>query len=394
VRSALTSRLAGYGTSVFAEMSALAVETGSVNLGQGFPDSDGPSELLEAAIAAIRQGHNQYPPSAGIPALREAIAAHQRRFYGLEYDPASEVIVTAGATEAIAATVLALCEAGDEVVMFEPYYDSYAAVTALAGATRKVVPLRPPDWSFDPQELARAVTPATRLLLLNSPHNPTGRVFDEQQLAAVAELCVERDLLVVTDEVYEHLVFDGHHVPLASLPGMRERTVRISSAAKTFSATGWKIGWASAPAELAAAVQTVKQFLTFGVGTPFQHAVATALSLPDGYYLETAENLRRRRDLFCGGLADLGWDVLVPAATYFATVDIARLADAAVDGRTFCRQLAHSVGVAAVPMSAFYDDQEAGRRLVRFAFCKRPELLDEALSRLAGVPVSSTDSPV
>jgi N-succinyldiaminopimelate aminotransferase len=394
VRRALTSRLAGYGESVFAEMSALAVETGSVNLGQGFPDEDGPSELLEAAMAAIRQGHNQYPPSPGIIPLREAIAGHQRRFYGLEYDSAHEVIVTAGATEAIAATLLALCEAGDEVVMFEPYYDSYAAVTALVGATRKVVPLRPPKWSFDPDELARAVTPATRLLLLNTPHNPTGHVFDERELAAVAQVCVEHDLLAVTDEVYEHLVFEGRHVPLASLPGMRERTVRISSAAKTFSATGWKIGWLSAPAELAEAVQTVKQFLTFGVGTPFQYAVAAALSLPDDYYLAVAERLRGRRDRFCDGLEELGWDVLVPAATYFATVDIARLADPAVDGHGFCRELARSAHVAAVPMAAFYDDLEAGRRLVRFAFCKRPELLDEALSRLAAVAVSSTGEPV
>lgn len=391
-RPPLTRRLAGYGTSVFAEMSALAEETGSVNLGQGFPDEDGPAELLEAAVAAVRGGHNQYPPSIGVPALRRAIAEHQRRFYDLDYDPATEIVVTAGATEAIAATVLALCEEGDEVVTFEPWYDSYAATVALAGARRRVVPLRPPGWGFDPDDAARAITPATRLLLLNSPHNPTGRVFPRDDLELLARLCVEHDLVAVTDEVYEHLVFDGAHVPLATLPGMRERTVRISSAAKTFSATGWKVGWLSAPAELARAVRTVKQFLTFGSGTPFQHAVAAGLALGDGYFASVAGELRRRRDRLCGGLQALGWDVRVPAATYFATVDVGRLdlgapAAAGRDGWGFCRALPRTHRVAAVPMAAFYDDPEAGRDLVRLAFCKRPEVLDEALARLASVTV-------
>jgi N-succinyldiaminopimelate aminotransferase len=386
-RSYLTSRLAGYGTSVFAEMSALAVATGSVNLGQGFPDEDGPAEVLEAAVAAIRAGHNQYPPSAGIPALLEAVAGHQRRFYGLDYDPACEVLVTAGATEAIAATLLALCEAGDEVVTFEPFYDSYAAVSALAGASRRVVPLRPPHWTFDPDELAAAITPATRLLLVNTPHNPTGRVFGDGELRAIAEICVERDLVAVTDEVYEHLVFEGRHVPLALLPGMRERTVRISSAAKTFSVTGWKIGWLSAPEPLTSAIQTVKQFLTFGNGTPFQHAVAVGLGLPDAYFEGVAAELRERRDQLCGGLTALGWDVLPPEATYFASVDIGRLAGGDRDNWAFCRDLATEHRVAAVPMSAFYDDKDAGGRLVRLAFCKRREVIAEALDRLGGVPL-------
>jgi N-succinyldiaminopimelate aminotransferase len=387
--------LAGYGSSVFAEMSALAEETGSINLGQGFPDEDGPVEVLEAATEAIRSGHNQYPPSIGVPALRAAVAAHQRRFYALDYDPDTEVTVTAGATEAIAATVLSLCGPGDEVVTFEPYYDSYAAVVALAGATRRVVPLRPPGWTFDPDELARAVTPSTRLLLLNSPHNPTGRLFGPDDLAVIARLCVEHDLVAVTDEVYEHLVFDGTHVPLATLPGMRDRTARISSAAKTFAVTGWKVGWVSAPPQLTRAIRSVKQFLTFGNGTPFQHAVAGGLGLGDGFFTGAAAELRSRRDRLCGGLARLGWDVLEPAGTYFATVDVGRLAPAGdgADGWTFCRALAREHRVAAVPMAAFYDDAEAGRRLVRFAFCKRPEVLDEALARLAGVPVRA-DGPV
>jgi N-succinyldiaminopimelate aminotransferase len=379
-RPFLTSRLAGFGTTIFAEMSALALRTGAVNLGQGFPDTDGPVEIAEAAIAAIRAGHNQYPPGIGIPELRHAIADHQRHWYGIELDPDTEVLVTAGATEAIAAALIALCEAGDEVVTFEPYYDSYAACTAMAGAARRVVTLHPPDYHFDPDGLREAITPRTRLVLLNSPHNPTGKVFSRAELEAVAALCVEHDLLAVTDEVYEHLVFEGEHIPLATLPGMRERTVTISSAGKTFSYTGWKIGWACAPPEILAAVRTVKQFLTYVNGAPFQHAIATGLRLPDERIRALAADLRDRRDQLCAGLVDAGFTVFPPAGTYFVTTDVRALGEE--DGLAFCRSLPERCGVVAVPNVVFYDDEDAGRSLVRFTFCKRPEVLAEAVRRL------------
>jgi N-succinyldiaminopimelate aminotransferase len=385
-RPYLNRRLAGFETTVFSEMSRLAVEHGAINLGQGFPDEDGPAPILEAAIAAIRAGLNQYPPGSGVPALLAAIATHQRHFYGTTLDPDSEILVTAGATEAIAATVLALCEPGDEVVTFEPYYDSYAATIALAGAARRVVQLRPPDWSFDPAELRAALTPQTRLLLLNSPHNPTGHVFSDAELATVADVCIERDIIAVTDEVYEHLVFDGAHVPLSALPGMEERTLTISSAAKTFSVTGWKIGWLSGPAELVAAVRTVKQFLTFASGTPFQHAVAAGLGLGDEVFEHARLAMCERRDLLCDGLDKLGWTVHRPAGTYFATVDTRPLGYE--DGWDFCRNAPRDYGVAAVPTEVFYDHGEAGRHLVRLAFCKRLEVLSEALERLARIPLS------
>ena len=378
----LASRLHGLGTTIFAEMSLLAVRTGAINLGQGFPDTDGPPEVLEAAVEAMRAGVNQYPPGPGTPELRAAIAAHQRRFRGIELDPDGEVLVTTGATEAIAAALLALCEPGDEVVTFEPYYDSYAACIAMAGATRRVVTLRPPGYALDPDELAAAFTDRTRLVLLNSPHNPTGKVFDRADLEHVARLCTERDVLAVTDEVYEHLVFDGReHVPLATLPGMRERTVSISSAGKTFSFTGWKIGWATGPRELVAAVQTAKQYLTYVSGAPFQPAVALALGLPDDYFARFTAELEAKRDRLCAGLAAAGLDVFEPAGTYFVTADIRPLGFE--DGRAFCRELPGRAGVVAVPTVVFYDDEEAGRPLVRFAFCKRDAVIDEAAARLA-----------
>ncbi|MET0817072.1 MAG: pyridoxal phosphate-dependent aminotransferase [Solirubrobacteraceae bacterium] len=381
-RPALTSRLAGFGTTIFAEMSALAARTGAINLGQGFPDTDGPPEVLEAAVEAMRAGVNQYPPGPGIPELRAAIAAHQRRFRGIELDPDGEVLVTTGATEAIAAALLALCEPGDEVVTFEPYYDSYAACIAMAGATRRVVTLRPPGYALDPDELAAAFTDRTRLVLVNSPHNPTGKVFDRADLEHVARLCTERDVLAVTDEVYEHLVFDGReHVPLATLPGMRDRTLSISSAGKTFSFTGWKIGWATGPRELVAAVQTAKQFLTYVSGAPFQPAVALALGLPDDYFARFTADLQAKRDRLCAGLEAAGLDVFEPAGTYFVTADIRPLGFE--DGRAFCRELPGRAGVVAVPTVVFYDDEEAGRPLVRFAFCKRDAVIDEAAARLA-----------
>ena len=376
----LTSRLQGFGTTIFAEMSALAVRTGAINLGQGFPDSDGPREVADAAIAAITAGHNQYPPGDGIPELRRAVAEHQRHWYGLEYDPDGEVLVTAGATEALAASLLALCEVGDEVVMFEPYYDVYAACTAMAGAVRRVVPLRAPDFAFDPDDLVRAISPRTRLLVLNSPNNPTGKVFSRPELEAVAKVCIEHDLIAVTDEVYEHIVFEGEHVPLASLPGMRERTVTISSGAKTFSFTGWKVGWACAPAPLIAAVRTAKQFLTYVNGAPFQHAMVVALGLGDDYFRELADDLRQKRDRLSAGLTEAGFGVSPTAGTYFVMTDVRPLG--AADGLAFCRSLPDRCGVVAVPSAVFYDDTDAGRPLVRFTFCKRLDVLDEAAGRL------------
>ena len=386
-RELLSSKLAGFGTTIFAEMSALALRTGAVNLGQGFPDTDGPAEIADAAIAAIRAGHNQYPPGIGIPELRHAIADHQRHWYGLDFDPDSEVLVTAGATEAIAASLLALCEPGDEVVMFEPYYDSYAACTSMAGAQRRVVTLQAPDYHFDAAALEAAITPRTRLLLLNSPHNPTGKVFSRAELEVVAQACRTHDLIAVTDEVYEHLVFEGEHIPLATLPGMRDRTVTISSAGKTFSFTGWKIGWVCASPPLLDAVRTAKQFLTNVNGAPFQYAIATGLALPDETILALGSDLRARRDLLCDGLAAAGFTVFWPAGTYFVTTDIRGLSDDVGDGEddgmAFCRALPERCGVVAVPNVVFYDDKDAGRSLVRFTFCKRPEVLEEAVRRLA-----------
>jgi N-succinyldiaminopimelate aminotransferase len=381
IRPLLNRALAGLGTTIFAEMSALAVETGSVNLGQGFPDTDGPAEVAQAAADAVLAGRgNQYPPGPGVPELRQAISAHQKRFYGLEVDPDTEVLVTAGATEAIAAAMLALLEPKDEVIAFEPYYDSYAACIAMAGAKRVPVTLRAPAFRPDIDALRDAVTSRTRLILLNSPHNPTGMVATPHELAAIAGLAVERDLLVVTDEVYEHIVFDGRHVPIATLPGMRERTLSISSAAKTFSFTGWKVGWATGTQELVTAVRTAKQFLTFVSSGPFQYAIAAGLAMPDSFYAGLAEDLRGKRDVLVAGLAEAGFEVFRPQATYFVTTSVAALGEP--DGMAFCRALPHKCGVVAVPNVVFYDDKEAGRSQVRFAFCKRKEVLAEAAARL------------
>jgi N-succinyldiaminopimelate aminotransferase len=376
----LVSRLQGFGTTIFAEMSALAVATGSINLGQGFPDEDGPPEVMDAAVAAIRAGHNQYPPGIGIPELRHAIVAHQAKWYALDYDADTEVLVTAGATEAIAAALLALCEPGDEVVTFEPYYDSYAACIAMAGAHRRVVQLRTPDWTFDAEALERAITSRTRVLLLNSPHNPTGKVFDVAELELIAQLCVEHDLLAITDEVYEHLVFDGKHVPLATMPGMLERTVTISSGGKTFSCTGWKVGWLCAVPDLVDAVKTVKQFLTYVNAGPFQYAIAVGLGLPGSTFRRLAGALEEKRDRLSAGLAAAGLTVLPSAGTYFVSTDIRSLGE--TDGMAFCRSLPERCGVVAVPSVAFYDDEDAGRPLVRFACCKRLEVIDDAATRL------------
>jgi N-succinyldiaminopimelate aminotransferase len=383
VRDVPATRLQGLGTTIFAEMSALALATGSVNLGQGFPDTDGPAEVAEAAVRAIREGHNQYPPGLGIAPLRQAIAAHQERFYGLAVDPDTQVLVTTGATEAIAAALLGLVDPGEEVVALEPFYDSYAACIAMAGGVRVPVTLRAPDFRLDVDRLRSAVTPRTRLILLNSPHNPTGTVLTRDELQAVADVAIERDLIVVTDEVYEHMSFETPHVPLATLPGMAGRTVTISSAGKTFSFTGWKIGWATGPAALVRAVMMAKQFLTYVSGAPFQPAIALALELPDSYYAALRTSLQDKRDRLVAGLRAIGLAAFTPQGTYFATADVRPVGYD--DGVAFCRDLPRRCGVVAIPHQVFYDDVEAGRPLVRFAFCKRDEVLDEALRRLTSL---------
>jgi N-succinyldiaminopimelate aminotransferase len=387
-RPLLNRSLASFGTTIFAEMSALATTTGSINLGQGFPDTDGPEEIREAAVRALRDGRgNQYPPGPGVPELRTAIAEHQRRRYGLGFDPESEVLVTAGATEAIAAALLALVEPGDEVIALEPYYDSYAACIAMAGGTRVPVTLRPDGDSFalDLDELRAAVTDRTRLILLNTPHNPTGTVLTKDELTAIAALATERDLLVITDEVYEHLVFDGEHIPVATFPGMRDRTVTIGSAGKTFSFTGWKVGWVTGTPQLVSAVRSAKQFLTYVASGPFQYAVAEALRLPDAYFTAFHDDMRAKRDLLSTGLADAGFKVFRPAGTYFVTTDIRPLGAALSeegDGFAFCRALPERAGVVAIPNAVFYDHKDAGAPYVRFAFCKRVSVLEEAVARL------------
>lgn len=367
-------------------MSALALETGAVNLGQGFPDTDGPVEVSEAAIAAIRDGHNQYPPLAGLPVLRDAIAYHRSHHRGQGFDPVDEILVTTGATEALAASLLGLTGPGDEVITFEPYYDSYAAGIAMSGATRRVVTLRGPGFGFDPAELEAAFTPQTKVLLLNTPHNPTGKVFTRSELDTIARFCIERDVLVVTDEVYEHLVYDDHqHIPIATLPGMAERTITISSAGKIFSFTGWKIGWACGPAPLIAAVRTAKQFLTFVSGGPWQIAVATGLRLGDDFFAGYTAEMAGKRERLCAGLEAAGFRVIRPQGTYFATVDIGSVGGD--DGIEFCLSLPKTAGVVAVPTQVFYDNEDEGRRFVRFAFCKKDEVLDEASRRLLATEV-------
>jgi N-succinyldiaminopimelate aminotransferase len=373
---------------VFAEMSALAAATGAVNLGQGFPDEDGPAEVLDAAVRAIRDGANQYPPGRGTPDLRAAVAEHQARWYGLDVDPDREVLVTAGATEALAATLLALVEPGDEVVTFEPFYDAYGALIRLAGAEHVTVPLRAPDFLPDEADLRAAFTDRTRVVLVNTPHNPTGRVLPVEVLRTVVELAERHDAVIVTDEVYEHLTFAGTHVPPASLPGARERTVSISSAGKTFNTTGWKIGWLTAPAALVEAITTVKQYLTFVNGAPFQPAIATGLRLPDAVFTGIAADLGAKQELLATGLADAGFGVLRPDAGYFVIADAAPLGHD--DARALCLELPRLVGVVGVPVSAFVrpDHVDGYRSLIRFAFCKRRSVLEEAVSRLAGLTQS------
>ena len=370
---------------IFAEMSALAAATGAINLGQGFPDEDGPQEVLDAARRAISDGHNQYPPGIGVPVLREAIARHQERWYGIRLDPDTQVLVTAGATEAIAAAILALTEAGDEIVVIEPYYDEYAAVAALANARLVTVPAHAPEFLPDPEDLAAAVTDRTRVILINSPHNPTGAVLPRGILERIVELAHEHDAIIVTDEVYEHLVYDGEHVPIASLPGAFERTLTISSGGKTFSATGWKVGWISGPADLLRAVLAVKQFLTYVNAGPFQYAIAAGLDLPDEVFEQAASTLARKRDLLMDGLRDAGFEVFRPSAGYFVIADAAPLG--VHDAAALARSLPELVGVVGVPVSALASEERQAdyASLMRFAFCKQTDVLERAAAQLAGL---------
>lgn len=386
------SRLRPYATTVFAEMSALAARIGAVNLGQGFPDEDGPPAMLKAAQEAIANGVNQYPPGIGIAPLRHAIAAQRHRQYGIDYDPDTEVLVTVGATEAIASAVIGLIEPGSDVLLIEPFYDSYSPVVAMASARRVAVPLVPHGRGFalDADALRRAVTPRTRALIVNSPHNPTGTVLSATELATIAEIAVAADLLVITDEVYEHLVFDGRqHVPLAGFAGMAERTITISSAAKMFNCTGWKIGWACGPAQLIAGMRAAKQYLSYVGGAPFQPAVALALEQEGAWVDDLRATLQARRDRLAAGLIDIGFEVHDSAGTYFLCADPRPLGYD--DSAAFCAALPEKVGVAAIPMSAFCDPDTARgpadvwNHLVRFTFCKRDDTLDEAIKRLAAL---------
>jgi N-succinyldiaminopimelate aminotransferase len=380
----LASRLQGIPPTIFSEMSALAVSTGSLNLGQGFPDVDGPPEVIAEAVAALESGHNQYAPGIGVPTLRQAVARHQQRHYGIDLDPDRQVVVTTGCTEGVAAALLGLVDPGDEIVVLEPYYDSYVAMIQMAGGVRRPVTLRAPDFRLDPDELRAAVTPRTRFMLVNSPHNPTGTVLTADELEAVARLAVEHDLVVITDEVYEHLTYGHEHRPLATLPGMFERTLTLSSAGKSYSFTGWKVGWATGPAELVGAVLAAKQWLTFTSGSPLQPAVARALDEHGDFPTALAEDLRERRDLLCEGLGAAGLRAFTPEGTYFAMTDVADLGWD--DGMAFCRALPERAGVVAIPAQVFYDDPAApgaGQHLVRWAFCKERPMITEGLGRLA-----------
>ena len=380
-RARAAARLDGVGSTIFAEMSALAVRTGSINLGQGFPDVSGPDSVIEAAYDAMRAGRNQYPPGHGAPELVEAVIAHQRRHYGLELTP-DQVVVTTGATEAIAGAMLGLVDPGDEVLVCEPYYDSYRAMIQFCGGVRRPLTLRAPAYRLDLDRLAGSVTERSKLILLNTPHNPTGRVLDADELAGVAEVAQRHDLVVVTDEVYEHLTFDDHrHVPIATLPGMFERTLSISSSGKTFSLTGWKIGWATGPADLVAAVEGAKNWLSYSSGAPFQPAVAHALEHEEAFHEELRADLAAKRDHLCAALSDLGFDVHPPQGTYFVTTDVSSWGWE--DGIAFCAGLAERARVVAIPSQVFYEDgSDEGRHLVRWAFCKERDVLDEGIARL------------
>lgn len=378
MRPPLSRKLAGFGTTIFTEISSLATKYGAVNLGQGFPDFDGPDFVKEAAIAAIRAGHGQYARMTGIPALHVALSEKYRRDWDLDYAAETEFTVTSGATETIFAAIQGICDVGDEVILFEPYYDSYRASVCMAGATPRVVKLHAPHWTFDPSELRAAFSARTRAIVVNTPHNPTGKVFSRAELECIAALCREHDAICISDEVYEHLVFDGKHIPIATLPGMRERTITISSLGKTFSLTGWKIGWAAAPPALTASVRAAHQFITFATATPLQHGAVAALQTGPDYYASLLTMYRSKRDFLADALVDIGFEVAAPAGTYFIMAGIAKWSD---DDLGFCRDLIANVGVAAIPPSVFYERPERG--FVRFAFCKQESTLVEAVSRLS-----------
>jgi len=376
----IARRLASFGQTIFTEISALALKHNAINLGQGFPNFDGPAFVKRAAIEAIEQGHGQYARMFGVPALNEALAARFRADTGLDVDANTEITVTSGCTEAIAATMLGLINPGDEVIVFEPYYDSYPACLAMAGAVPRFVTLRPPKFEVDEAMLRSAFSAKTRAVLINTPHNPSGKVFTRRELELIAALCKQHDAIAITDEVYERLVFEGEHVRMCTLPGMWERTVTLSSLGKTFSLTGWKIGWAIAPGRLTKGVRAAHQFLTFATATPLQHGAVAALNAPDSYYDEFVKEYRVKRDMLVDGLARIGFDVYPPDGTYFVLADHTPFgfeSDVA-----FCKHLIEEIGVAAIPPSAFYHDPRDGRRLVRFAFCKMEETLREALSRM------------
>jgi N-succinyldiaminopimelate aminotransferase len=381
MRAPLTRRLAGFGTTIFTEMTRLAQEHGAINLAQGFPDFDGPDFVKEAAKAAIDAGQNQYARMTGLPALNLALAQRYRHHYGLNFDPDREIVVTSGCTEAIFASIAAICDVGDEVILFQPYYDSYRASVCMAGAIPKVVTLLPPDgtqgWHFDPQQLERAFSERTRAILLNSPHNPTGKVFTRQELELIAQLCRKYNVICISDEVYEHLVYSGVHTPMATL--LPELTITLSSLGKSFSLTGWKIGWACAPAPLAAAVRSAHQFITFATATPFQVAAAVAVAAPDDFFVQLQREYRERRDYLTGVLQEVGLEVWEPEGTYFTCASLR--GTGYTDDFAFAKHLiAH--GVATIPPSAFYEQPELGRGYVRFAFCKRRETLEAAAERL------------
>lgn len=374
-------RLAPFGVTIFSEITALAERHHAINLGQGFPDWDGPDFAKQAAIASMETGgFDQYPASPGIPQLRAAVARHYTPLLGRELDPATEITITGGCTEGLAATFLGLIEPGDEVVLIEPYYDSYPVGVALAGARPAHLTLRPPDFALDLERLEATITPSTRAIVVNTPQNPTGRVFDQEEMAGIARLCLEHDLLAICDEVYEEIYFEGEHLRLATFPGMADRTVTLSSVGKTYSLTGWKVGWAIAPPTLGAGIRAAHQYLTFTTPTPVQHGTAAALAAPPAYYADLRADYRRRRDLLVAGLASVGFDVSPPQGTYFVMAGYGSLSDD--DARTFARDLIERAGVAVVPPNPFYHDPRAGDGLVRFAFCKGIEVLGEALERL------------
>jgi N-succinyldiaminopimelate aminotransferase len=379
----LNDLLSATGTTVFTVMSALATKHGAINLGQGFPDYEGPQDVVRAAADALLDNRNQYPPMAGLPELRQAVAAANRRFYGLEIDPATEVVVTSGATEALIACLTAVLNPGDEVVLFEPLYDVYVPMVRLLGAVPKLVRLTPPKWELPRAELAAAFGPKTKAVLLNTPMNPAGKVFTSAELAYIADLVQRHDAYAICDEVYEHLTFDGwKHIPLMTLPGMRERCMRIGSAGKTFSLTGWKVGYVTCDSSLTPNIVKAHQNLTFTTAPNLQRAVALGLSKDDGYFAGLSTALQAKRDRLAAGLAALGFGVLPTQGSYFITADFSPLGFSG-DDVAFCAHITEAAKVTAIPVSAFYDGADAPKHYARFAFCKNDAVLDEALARLA-----------